>query len=97
LSLFYKPKLETPYHISGSSGIETMVEDVCFDIASGKAIERGFCESDIKEFKWRNWSPRRFHLKKEACHYEVTVKFTKPDDGYDELNFEIIKVKEIYK
>ena len=77
------------YRISGSSGIEEMVEDVCFDLAAGKSIARGFDDSDLKEFAWRGWSPNGFRRRKNATHYRVTVLFTKSDDGYDELNFEI--------
>lgn len=82
------------YHISGSSEIVSMVEDVCYDLASGDGVERGFHESDLKEFEWRGWSPKNFH-RRRGCHMEVKVRFTKPDDGYDELNFEIISEKEV--
>jgi hypothetical protein len=83
------------YRIGSSADIETMVEDVCFDLASGGAVERGFHESDLKEFAWRGWSPNGFRHRRNAIHFAVTVRFTEPDDEYDELNFEIVKVVEV--
>lgn len=83
------------YRISGSSGIEEMIEDVCYDLADGKAIKRGFADSDLKEFAWRGWAANGFRRRKNAIHYRVTVRFTNPDDGYDELNFEIVDIVEI--
>jgi hypothetical protein len=85
------------YHISGSSGIESMVEEICFDLAAGTSVKRGFEDSDLKEFAGWRWSPNGFRRRKNAMHYRVTVRFTKPDDGYDELNFTIEKIEEIRK
>lgn len=79
------------YEIKGSSGIDGMIEDICFDLADRIPIDRGFNRSDLEEFKWRGWSPSGFRKRKNAAHYMVKVKFKKPEIGYYELDFEIVK------
>lgn len=85
------------YRIGSAYDIESMVEDVCCDLADGEAVAKEFGDSDLKEFEWRGWSPRGFSRRRNAVHFKVTVRFVKPsndEDDYDGFNFQLMKVEE---
>ena len=67
-----------------------MVEDICLDIALGKTPQREWGENDMKEFKWRGWSPTGFSRRK-CWHVEIEVRWFRKGD---ELHFEIIGRRE---
>ena len=62
------------YGIGGNSHhLDSMVEDICIDLTLGKQPAFQWSESDLKEFKWRGWSPRGFANRKQAWHVEIGV------------------------
>jgi len=69
-----------------ASRFDSMVEDVCIDLSLGKHVRRGFTESELKEFRWRGWSPRGFSRRKDAWHIQVSVEWFV--DGYGEVSFQ---------
>ena len=74
--------------------IDEMVEDICIDISLGKSPRTKWIESDLKEFKWRGWSPRGFAKRKEAFHVTITGRWTFTDD--EQWDFEITDRKETW-
>lgn len=83
------------YGIGGNSGkIDDLVEDICFDLSSGKDVQRGFSKFNLQEFKWRGWSPRGF-ARRRAWHVEIKVKFVL--DEYKMLSWKVIGRKEKWR
>ena len=79
-SIVYSPIKR--YGIGGNSGeIDSMVEDYCIDLCLGENPRRGWSKFDLKEFKWRGWSPRGFSRRKKAWHITIRVKWYKNEDG----------------
>jgi len=69
--------------------IEDAIESICIDICVDNGdIDAGWHSSDLKEFKWRGWSPRGFSRRQSAGHAEIIVEFFTDDDG--DLDFCII-------
>ena len=77
-----------------SEHLDGMVQDICVDISCGTAPRKQWSESDIKEFKWRGWSPRGFAKRKEAWHVTITVRWFIDDD--EQLDFQITDRKETW-
>ena len=73
--------------IGGNSyHIDEMVDDYCIDLSLWKSPRKRFSENDLKEFKWRGWSPRGFAKRREAWHVEITVRwYTEEGELYHEL------------
>ncbi len=73
---------------------ENAIEDVLINaLCLDKPLKKEFDSTDLKEFKWRGWSPRGFARRKKAWHTRVIVKIIQgPHDG--ELEWEEILHKE---
>lgn len=81
------------YRIGGnSSTFDNLVEDVCCDLSMGMKVVRGFCEDELREFKWRGWSTTGFSRRKRAWHIEIKVRWFVDKDG--EQTFEIVNRRE---
>ena len=61
-------------------GVIHLIEDVCFELAEGNPARIGFCNSDLREFAWRRWSPRGFSRRLQAWHLAATATFFRRDD-----------------
>lgn len=83
--------LYSPFKRSGIGGnighIEDMVEDICNDLADGRSVPRGWSEGDLKEFRWRGWSPRGFARRRQAWHREIVVEFIEDDEWDTDLSW----------
>lgn len=64
------------YGFGGNSyHFDRMVEDVCFDLGAGDDVAANWDDSDLREFKWRGWSPRGFSRRKQGWHIKITVEW----------------------
>lgn len=58
----------------GFHGIEALIETTLIDAVAGlEQLPTKFSECDLKEFKWRRWSPRGFARRKSAQHVRLIV------------------------
>lgn len=72
------------YGYGGNSGkIGQMIEDVCIDLSLSRSysVAIPFGPGSLREFGWRRWSPRGFHLRLLAWHGEQVVRFFLDDEG----------------
>ena len=83
-----------PVQRYGEDEIYSIVEDVCIDLCCGKPVEVGFSKSDLREFKWRGWSPGGFKLRKSAHHEIIRIRFFKKGDR---MSFEKVATMEPIK
>lgn len=64
------------YGIFGNDlGVVNLVEDYCLDLTIDAPRIGKFTEADLKEFKWRGWSPRGFAKRVNAWHQRIRVKW----------------------
>lgn len=78
----------------GAVSVADKVVDICIDLCSEpNGLLEDWHPSDLKEFKWRGWSPEGFKRRKAACHAEITVRFIREEDR--EIGFEVIAAAEL--
>jgi len=78
------------FGFGGNSGrIDSMVEDICIDIAIGQLVDATAMRDELeKECEWRGWSVRGMSRRKDAWHVQWDVRWWK--DDADELQFEMM-------
>lgn len=85
--IIYSPcKLYSP-NGGNTSEIESLVEDACIDLCMRESIQMKWSSGELKEFKWRGWSPDGFRRRK-GWHVTVTANFYEQDG---ELTFTLKK------
>jgi len=77
---------------SNSSHIDSLVEDYCISLCCDEKPHRGWSAFELREFKWRHWSPQGFGKRKNAWHVTLRVKWSKDEHGH--LKFDIVKRSE---
>lgn len=87
--------LYTPFFRYGFGGnsyhLDEMVENVCIDLSMGAEPHKDFSDSELKEFKWRGWSPHNF-ANRIGWHREIIVEWSHIDG--DQLDFGIVSRRE---
>ena len=82
------------YGIGGNTGhLASMIEEMCELITLVEELPVEFSDHDLKEFKWRGWSPRNF-ARRTGWHIRCTVAFHREKYG---LNFRMGKMRETFK
>ena len=75
----YYPRRYMRFGIGGNNGtIDSIVEDICFDLGEGKTPHDGGL---AKECGWRGYSMRGFARRKNAEHVVVRVKWVLDETG----------------
>ena len=86
--VIYSPKKYMRFASGGSAGeIESVVEDICMDLACELPLNDGGLK---EECKWRHWSVNRFAKRKNAEHRTIKVKWF-IEDG--EIEFEFVSIE----
>jgi hypothetical protein len=91
-AVIYSPVKRYNPFAGNSSTIDDMVESVCGDLADERQVRVPFSEGNLREFKWRRWSPRGFARRKESHHVRIVVEFSADEDGT--LDFHVVDRKE---
>lgn len=87
--VIYTPKKFRRFGIGGSGGyLETMIEDVCIDLAIGQKPTDGGLK---RECEWRGWGPR-FDRRRDAWHVVIKVHWYR--DRHGEIAFEFKEMSE---
>lgn len=76
--VYYPTKYMTNGYSNNSFGIDSMVEEICYDISSGKESSDGGIDS---ECEWRGWSKKGFAKRKIAWHVVITGQWLFDKEG----------------
>lgn len=90
--VYYPPKFVRSGAGGNTGEIDSMVEDICMDLALGFEHNDGRIDS---ECKWRGWSRRGFARRKQARHVVIKVRWSPGKEG-DGPDWEILSRTETY-
>lgn len=65
--------------------IEGFIEDQLIDVVVDGYAKTAWTEGELREFKWRRWSPAGFKKRRGAVHCTVVATFHR--DEYGNLSF----------
>ena len=76
--VMYYPKRLERYGIGGNSGhLDSMLEDICWQLSEGEKPHDGGLD---KECEWRGWGRRNFARRRAAGHVVFRVKWRQDPD-----------------